>query len=105
VTTGPLRDDEQRILAGMERALRRDRRLDRRLRTMGRPRRIPPVPRWWRCRPRVHAVTVVVLLVASVALMAAGIATSEPAVIWTFAAVWPVTLYSVFRLLCRWTEP
>ncbi|MFF7971072.1 hypothetical protein [Streptomyces sp. NPDC007905] len=53
-------------------------------------------------RPRPWAVAV--LLVVSVALMAAGI-TSEPTVIWAFAATWPVTLYSVFRLLCRWTEP
>ncbi|MEV7994953.1 DUF3040 domain-containing protein [Streptomyces sp. NPDC086077] len=102
MTTGPLRDDEQHILFEIERALRRDRRLDRQMRTLGRRRR-PRLGRVARWRPRPW--TAAVLLVVSVALMAAGIDTSEPAVIWTLAAVWPVTLYSVFRLLCRWTEP
>jgi hypothetical protein len=36
--------------------------------------------------------------------MVTGIVTSEPGVVWAFAAVWPVTLFAVFRLLCRWTE-
>ncbi|MGW0337369.1 DUF3040 domain-containing protein [Streptomyces sp. NPDC003011] len=102
MTTGPLRDDEQHILDEMERALRRDRRLDRRLRALDRRPR-PVVARVARYRP--HPWTVAVLLVVSVVLMAAGIATSEPAVLWSFAVVWPVTLYAVFRLLCRWTEP
>jgi hypothetical protein len=102
VTTGPLRDDEQHILDQMERALRRDRRLDRRMRALDRGRR-PALTRLARYRPRPW--TVAVLLVVSVALMAAGIDTAEPAVIWTFAAVWPVTLYSAFRLVCKWTEP
>lgn len=102
MTSGPLRDDEQHVLSEVERALRRDRRLDRRMRTLGRRRR-PLLARVARYRPRLW--TVAVLLVVSVIIMAAGIDTSEPAVIWVFAAVWPVTLYSVFRLLCRWTEP
>ncbi len=29
--------------------------------------------------------------------------TSAPDVIRAFAGVWPVTLFAVFRLLCRWT--
>ncbi|MGW3678948.1 DUF3040 domain-containing protein [Streptomyces prasinus] len=102
MTTGPLRDDEQDILAETERVLRRDRRFDRRMRTLGRRRR-PLSARPAHCRPRPW--TVAVLLAVSVALMAAGIETSEPAVIWAFAVFWPLTLYSVFRLLCRWTEP
>ncbi|MCP3767914.1 MULTISPECIES: DUF3040 domain-containing protein [unclassified Streptomyces] len=102
MTTGPLRDDEQDILAETERVLRRDRRFDRRMRTLARHRR-PLSARSARCRPRPW--TVAVPLAVSVALMAAGIETSEPAVIWAFAALWPLTLYSMFRLLCRWTEP
>jgi hypothetical protein len=103
VTTGPLHDDERHILDEMERALRRDRRLDRRMRTLGRRRRRRPVlARVAGYRPRPW--TVALLLVVSVALMAAGIDTSEPAVIWAFAAVWPVTLYAAFRLLRKWTE-
>jgi hypothetical protein len=100
VTTGRLSDDERRILAEMERALRRDRRFHRRLRPL----------RWSRglsrlagCTPRPWAVAL--LLAVSVGLMVAGIITSAPAVIWAFAALWPPTLYAAFRLLCRWTEP
>ncbi|MFG2282798.1 hypothetical protein ACGFNQ_29475 [Streptomyces asoensis] len=45
--------------------------------------------------------TVAVLLAASVTLMVYGITTSEPGVIWAFAAGWPLTLYTAFRLLRR----
>ncbi|MBK3623601.1 hypothetical protein JHN59_01830 [Streptomyces sp. MBT49] len=41
------------------------------------------------------------LLAVSVTLMVYGITTSEPGVIWAFAAVWPLTLYTAFRLLRR----
>jgi hypothetical protein len=100
--TGPLHDDERHILDEMERVLRRDRRLERRMRRLGRDR--PTV--WARVvRHRPHPWTVGMLLVVSVGLMAAGIDTSEPAVIWAFAGVWSVTLYAMFRLLCAWTEP
>ncbi|MFF8974767.1 DUF3040 domain-containing protein [Streptomyces sp. NPDC014995] len=100
MTTGRLSDDERRVLAEMERALRRDRRLDRRLRTL---RWRPGLSRLASCTP--HPLAVALLLAVSVALMVAGIITSAPAVIWAFAAVWPLTLYAAFRLLCRWTEP
>ncbi|SDE01809.1 DUF3040 domain-containing protein [Streptomyces prasinopilosus] len=102
MTTSPLRDDEQYVLSEMERVLRRDRRFARRMRA-------PQRRRWslWgrvaRHRPRPW--TVAVLLAVSAVLMVAGITTSEPTVIAVFAAFWPVTLYRVFRLLCRWTEP
>ncbi|MEU9169859.1 DUF3040 domain-containing protein [Streptomyces sp. NPDC048420] len=102
MTTGRLPDHEQRILDEVERALRRDRRLDRRLRTL-RLRRRPDLSRVAQYRP--HILTVGLLLAASIALLVTGIVTSRPAVIWAFAAVWPLTLFSVFRLLCRWTEP
>ncbi|MBC9726501.1 DUF3040 domain-containing protein [Streptomyces sp. TRM68367] len=101
MSTGRLPDHEQRILDEMERALRRDRRLDRRLRTL-RARRFPDLARLAAYSPRLR--TVVSLLAVSVALMVAGIVTSEPAVIWAFAALWPLALFAVFRTLCRWTE-
>ncbi|GAB2716122.1 hypothetical protein [Streptomyces bullii] len=105
MSIGRLPDDEQRILDEMERALRRDRRLDRQLRTL-RPSRRPDPTRVliriaaYSPRPR----TVAALLAVSIGLMVAGIVTSEPGVIWAFAGVWPPTLYAAFRLLCRWTE-
>ncbi|PZT70718.1 hypothetical protein DN402_06740 [Streptomyces sp. SW4] len=101
MSIGRLPDHEQRILDEMERELRRDRRLDRRLRTF-RPGRRPPLARVAAYRPR--TLTVLLLLTLSVTLMVAGIVTSRPGVIWAFAAVWPPTLFAVFRLLCRWTE-
>ncbi|MFI6037243.1 DUF3040 domain-containing protein [Streptomyces sp. NPDC051315] len=100
MATGRLSDDERRVLAEMERALRRDRRLDRRLRTL---RWRPGLSRLASYTPR--PLTVALLLAVSVALMVAGITTSAPAVIWAFAAIWPPTLYAAFRLLCHWTEP
>jgi hypothetical protein len=87
----------------MEAALRRgDRRLDRRLRTL-RMRRGPDFRRLASYEPRTAVVAV--WLCVSVTLMVTGICTSEPGVIWAFAAVWPVTLYGVFRVLCRWSGP
>ncbi|MGW0609176.1 DUF3040 domain-containing protein [Streptomyces sp. NPDC002788] len=104
MSIGRLPDHEQRILEEMERALRRDRRLDRRLRTGRLSRRPDPalvLARVAAYRPRVG--TVAVLLAVSVGLMVAGIVTSDPGVIWAFAAFWPLTLFAAFRLLCRWS--
>ncbi|MGV9910267.1 DUF3040 domain-containing protein [Streptomyces tendae] len=101
MSIGRLPDHEQRILDEVERALSRDRRLDRRLRTL-RLRRRPDPTRLAAYRPR--TVTVLLLLAVSVTLMVVGIVTSAPGVIWAFAGVWPVALFAVFRLLCRWTE-
>ncbi|MFF9622852.1 DUF3040 domain-containing protein [Streptomyces griseosporeus] len=100
MTTGRLPDHEQRILDEMERELSQDRRLDRKLRTLDRQ-PVPVLRRVASYTPRPG--TVAVLGAASVGLMVAGTVTSEPAVIWAFAGVWPVTLYSAFRLLCRWS--
>ncbi|MGW7210831.1 DUF3040 domain-containing protein [Streptomyces sp. NPDC054837] len=101
VTPGPNHFAELHNLDVLERALRRDRRLERRMGRLGRCRR-PVLARVAHYRP--HPWTVAVLLAISVGLVAAGIDTSEPAVIWAFAALWPVTLYAAFRLLCGWTE-
>ncbi|WP_435281787.1 DUF3040 domain-containing protein [Streptomyces koelreuteriae] len=103
MSIGRLPDHEQRILDEMERALRRDRRLDRRLRTLRVRRRPDParvLARLAGYRPRVW--TVVVLCAVTVGLLVAGIATSAPGVIWAFAAICPLTLYAAFRLMCRW---
>ncbi|MFF0792692.1 DUF3040 domain-containing protein [Streptomyces spiralis] len=101
MSTSRLPDHEQRILDEIERVLSRDRRLVRRLRTSRRrgPDLAGVVFRVARYTPRPW--TVVALLAVSVALMTAGIVTSDPGVIWAFAVVWPVALYAVLRLLCR----
>jgi hypothetical protein len=101
VSTNRLSDHEQRILDEIERALSRDRRLTRRLRT-ARLRRCPDLSRAARRTPRPW--TVAVLLVVALALMTAGALTSEPGVIWAFAAVWPAALFAAFRLLCGWSR-
>ncbi|MER8219338.1 DUF3040 domain-containing protein [Streptomyces sp. NPDC094143] len=103
MSIGRLPDHEQRILDEMERALRRDRRLDRRMRTLRPSRRPGParlLSRVAAYRPRV--LTVASLFAVSTGLMVAGMVTSEPAVIWAFAALWPVTLFAGFRLMCWW---
>lgn len=118
MSIGRLPEREQRILDEMERALRRDRGFQRRLRRMsrsrrsGRPRRPGrPVRADRRPGPSSRRVlrtprpwAVALLLAVSVALMVSGVVTSEPGVIWAFAAVWPLTLYTAFRLLRRWRE-
>ncbi|MFF8593383.1 DUF3040 domain-containing protein [Streptomyces sp. NPDC015220] len=99
MSTNRLPEHEQRILDEIERALSRDRRLVRRLRTVRRRRRGPDLSRVAAYAPRPW--TVVVLLAVAAALLTAGAVTSRPGVIWAFAAVWPLTLYAAFRLLCR----
>ncbi|MGW0288359.1 DUF3040 domain-containing protein [Streptomyces tuirus] len=104
MSIGRLPDHEQRILDEMERALRRNRRLDRRLRTLRLSRLPDPargIARLAAYRPRVW--TVAILLTVSVALLVTGIITARPAVIWAFAAVWPLTLFAGFRLMRRRT--
>ncbi|MEU6404788.1 DUF3040 domain-containing protein [Streptomyces sp. NPDC046985] len=99
MSTSRLPEHEQRILDEIERALNRDRRLARRLRSSRRVPRFPALardlaayaPRPW---------TALILLAVSAALLGSGIATSAPGVIWAFALVLPPTLYTVLRLLC-----
>ncbi|MFJ7291165.1 hypothetical protein [Streptomyces collinus] len=102
MSIGRLPENEQRILDEMERALRRDRRLDRKLRTHRVSRRPDParvLARLASYRPRIR--TVVFLLAVSAGLMVAGIVTSGPGVIWAFAALWPLAMFAAFRLMCR----
>jgi Protein of unknown function (DUF3040) len=82
---------ERLALRGIEAELGSDRRLARRMRR--------PVPRL--CEPA----ALTVLACASVFLAAMGISTSAPAYVWSFAVVWPCTLLTVLRLLCRATRP
>jgi hypothetical protein len=98
VSTSRLPEHEQRILDEIERALSRDRRLARRLRTPRRRRR-PDVSKVAEWAPRRW--TVVLLLTVCAALLAAGIVTSDPGVIWAFAVLWAPTSFAVLRLLCR----
>jgi hypothetical protein len=102
VATGRLPEHEQRILDQMEADLRRDRRFHRRLRTLG-VKRTLSVARIAAYRPRAR--TVALLVLVSVTLMVTGIRTSEPAVIWAFAGVWPLALFAAFRLLRRRARP
>ncbi|MEU1189605.1 hypothetical protein [Streptomyces sp. NPDC005859] len=114
MSIGRLPEREQRILEEMERALRRDRRFQRRLRRLsrsghsGRPGRLARAGRRPTMSRRVFRTpgpwAVALLLAVSVALMVSGITTSEPGVLWAFAAVWPLTLYAAFWLLFRRTE-
>ncbi|MFJ8942051.1 DUF3040 domain-containing protein [Streptomyces sp. NPDC102395] len=96
MATGRLSDDERRILAEMERALRRDRRLDRRLSTLHWR---PGLSRMTSYTP--HPLTVALLLAVSIGLMVTGVTTAQPPAIWAFAALWPLTLYALFRLAYR----
>lgn len=110
MTTGRLPDHEQQILDEMERSLRRDRRLDRRLRTMRTRRGPDPVRIASRLTRRVasyepHPGTVLFLLAVTVSLLIGGIVSTAPGVIWAFACVWPLAAYGVLRLACcRWTK-
>ncbi|MFI5683203.1 DUF3040 domain-containing protein [Streptomyces sp. NPDC051636] len=81
---------ERLALLRIEAELGRDRRLARRMSTSP--------PRVW------LPLTAAVLMCASVVLGVLGIRTSDPALVWGFAVVWPLTLLTAFRLLCRVTE-
>ncbi|WP_225828707.1 DUF3040 domain-containing protein [Streptomyces naphthomycinicus] len=78
---------ERLALSRIEARLRHDRRFARRM-------RVRPAGLWLR-------LTVAVLATASALLAVMGIRTSDPAVLWGFALVWPPTLLLGARLLCR----
>ncbi|MBL1084557.1 DUF3040 domain-containing protein [Streptomyces actinomycinicus] len=82
---------ERLALLQIEANLRQDRRLARRL---GRPRRTLWLPS-----------SVALLVLASVFVAVMGIRTSDPALLWCFLVLWPLTLFQVFRLLCRTAGP
>ncbi|MFS4095492.1 DUF3040 domain-containing protein [Streptomyces sp. AF1A] len=78
---------ERLALLEIEASLRRDRGFARR---MGPPRRGVWLP-----------LGVLLLAVASAFVAVMGIRTSDPALLWCFALLWPLTLCQAFRLLCR----
>ncbi|MFD8303582.1 DUF3040 domain-containing protein [Streptomyces sp. NPDC059690] len=84
---------ERFILKDIERRLRHDPRLRRRMRAGSGGRSL-----WLPLAVTLSGATSLFLLVV-------GIRTSDPGVIWAFAGLWPLTLIQGFRLLCRWTEP
>ncbi|MFE2531256.1 DUF3040 domain-containing protein [Streptomyces sp. NPDC059371] len=45
---------------------------------------------------------VALMLMCSVVLAVVGIRTSEAALLWCFAVVWPLTVLQIVRLLGRW---
>jgi len=111
MATGRLPEHEQHLLEEIEADLRHDRRLSRRLRLLRLLGRLRIVWLAERLRRRAGAVSnrlsvsmVGALTLVSVILTVAGIRTSEPAVIWAFAIIWPLTLFAAFRLLCRWSR-
>ncbi|MGW4599150.1 DUF3040 domain-containing protein [Streptomyces sp. NPDC004457] len=81
---------ERLALLRIEADLRRDRRFARRMGAGPREVWLP--------------VAVSLLTVASVFVAVMGIRTSDPALLWCFALLWPVTLFQAFRLLCRATR-
>jgi len=46
--------------------------------------------------------TVVLMLMCSVVLAVVGIRTSDAALLWCFAVLWPLTMVQIIRLLGRW---
>lgn len=78
---------EQIVLLRIEAGLRKDRRFARRMRRTRREVWLPAA--------------VLLLTAASVFVAVMGIRTSDPALLWCFALLWPLTLLQAFRLLCR----
>ncbi|MFI8372324.1 DUF3040 domain-containing protein [Streptomyces sp. NPDC085466] len=90
---------ERRVLAEIEEDLSADGGLARRM-TGHRPaRRLPAPP-----AGRLGAPAAAVLGAATLTLLVLAVATSAPALIWSFATAWVVTLILLLRLVVRWTR-
>ncbi|WP_370413660.1 DUF3040 domain-containing protein [Streptomyces fradiae] len=87
--------EEKMILDGIEQDLRGDEPLDHRLRALGEENS----PGGWIRRHRLGLATACLGIVC-VALFVPTVATSSPALLWLFAAVWVVTAVC----LIRWVE-
>ncbi|MFI9803652.1 DUF3040 domain-containing protein [Streptomyces sp. NPDC052301] len=81
---------EQLVLLEIEAGLLQDRRLTHRMRRMHRVRRDVPL-----------RLSVLLLTVASALAAVMGIRSSDPALLWCFAVLWPLTLLQAARLLRR----
>ncbi|MER5855081.1 DUF3040 domain-containing protein [Streptomyces sp. NPDC059688] len=82
---------ERITLLQIEADLRKDRRFTRRMAVVRRPGR----------REIWLPVSALLLGAASVFVAVMGIRTSDTALLWCFALLWPLTLFQAFRLLCR----
>ncbi|MEV6836864.1 DUF3040 domain-containing protein [Streptomyces sp. NPDC051133] len=90
---------ERLVLLEIEARLRQDRRLSHRMRRM---RRVHRVQRMRRVRSDVPLrLSVLLLAVASALVAVMGIRSSDPALLWCFALLWPLTLLQAARLLRR----
>lgn len=99
---GPeLSREELRILGDIERDLRADQVLERRLRTLRRGVRPWTTPRDWR-GPHLLGACAALLGAACAVLFVRAVATWSPALIWAFAVVWVLTLVCLLLLVIRW---
>ncbi|MFJ1933176.1 hypothetical protein ACIOGZ_11010 [Kitasatospora sp. NPDC088160] len=87
---------EQEALLGIERELRRDRVLEVRLHRFGLGLR----SRAWDMMRGVRPGPVLGLALLSLGLLAAGLRTAEPPVLWAFTGCWALTLAVAFAVLC-----
>ncbi|MET9436431.1 DUF3040 domain-containing protein [Streptomyces sp. NPDC006551] len=97
---------ERRILAEIERELREDAPLERRLRTMRRGAGLPALSahgRRERRRDRRAALGTALSGLLALSLLVSAVATGAPVLIWAFAAVWVVTLVCLLRLVIHWS--
>ncbi|UYQ60477.1 DUF3040 domain-containing protein [Streptomyces peucetius] len=100
---GPgLSEPERLILAEIERDLRADALLDRRLRTMSPGPPLARVTHGFRSHLLAAAVCVLAALTCVLLVMAAS--TSAPGLIWAFATTWALTLVGLLVLVCRWSK-
>lgn len=99
---GPeLSQQEQRILHDIEQELSADQLLDRRLRTLRRGIR-PWASSKGRHGPHGLGLCTALLGTVCAVLFVRAAATSSPALIWAFAAVWVLMLVCLLRLVIRW---
>ncbi|WP_327677661.1 DUF3040 domain-containing protein [Streptomyces sp. NBC_00467] len=95
-----LSEPERVILAEIERELRTDEALDRRLRTM---RPTAPVGGAFGSFRGFRLATLTSLLSAvAVMLFVMAAVSSTPALLWVFAGVWVLTAVCLLQLACRW---
>ncbi|MFJ9820700.1 DUF3040 domain-containing protein [Streptomyces sp. NPDC101151] len=88
-----LSEGERLALLRIEADLRRDRRLAHRMRSARRMDRAR--------RSAWLLLAVLLLAAASVFVAVMGLRTTDPALLWCFALLWPLTLLQAFRLLRR----
>lgn len=95
---------ERRVLAEIEEQLnQQDVSLARSLRTMRRAPRLR-VPSIARARRHLSSLGVAALGATTLALLVLAVATEAPVLIWTFAAVWVLTLVALLVLVVRWAR-